>query len=102
MGIYVILDIFKPGRRHSENAEAKLTLGPFTKLIKGYEGEIKGLPEGKDDNLGNLVPVFEGRVGHGGYCDTCAYDYADWAMSFSEEHRQYRDWEVQNFEIVVR
>ena len=96
MFIYVILDVYKPSDSWSKRKlyEKKITKGPYTKLFRGYGGEIHGLtPEGEEEK------VFEATIGRGGYCDTCAYEYPDFGVSMG---KPIYDVEVKHFEIEVR
>ncbi|KKL12527.1 hypothetical protein LCGC14_2534890 [marine sediment metagenome] len=96
MFIYVILDVYRPADKHAKRdlLEKKITKGPYTKLYRGYEGDIVGLtPDGETET------VFEATVGRGGYCDTCAYDYPDFGVRMPESIYSA---EVKHFEIEVR
>jgi len=91
--LYVKLDLHRitKGGRHQppEHHEKTNNLGPFTKVTKGiWGGNLVGI---KED--GTSHEIFEATIEHGGYCDTCGYDYVEFV---------YRDpvqWEVKNFEI---
>jgi hypothetical protein len=90
--IYVVLDVYKgPAKKPYEE---KITKGPYTKLFRGYAGEIHGLTPGGEDEK-----VFEATVGRGGSCDTCAYDYPDFGV---DAPAPVYEAEVKHFEIEVR
>ncbi|KKM84265.1 hypothetical protein LCGC14_1300980 [marine sediment metagenome] len=96
MFIYVILDVYRPESKYDKRElfEEKVTKGPYTKLYRGYQGDIMGLtPEGE------VEKVFEATVGRGGYCDSCAYEYPDFGIHMPAP---IYDAEVKHFEIVVR
>lgn len=76
-------------QRSTPAEERKVTLGPFSELRRGYECDILGIGP-----AGSEVTVFSAAVAHGGYCDTCAYDYPDFAA-----HYGGKSWDVISFVI---
>jgi hypothetical protein len=103
--IYVTIDIrYEPNgyeRRHGvAHVEQKIKLGPFIKLIKGYEAEIIGIKKDGESEL-----TYQGSIGAGGYCVTCEYDYPD--LSFSNYKKMeelgipVRSYNVTNVEITT-
>ena len=103
--IYVLLDLYwrndeklvRWGMAEERIVEKKMELGPFEKIIRGYGGEIMGIPAGGSSS--DAITVFEATVGQGGYCDTCAYNYPDFSFYDKELHLTF---EVKNFEFVIR
>ncbi len=95
--LYVHMDLYKANYRRRNRGETieekKLTLGPFKRVMRGYQGELHGIAE--DDSVTEL---FEATVGHGGYCETCAYDYPDFAYT-DRSDGSYASWEVKDFSI---
>ena len=94
-GIYVILDVYKDKQRKKDIIiEERITKGPYTKLFRGYEGNIMGkTPDGEEEK------IFEATVGRGGYCDTCAYEYPDFGIDMPAPVYEA---EVKHFEIETR
>ena len=94
--IYVILDVYSPKDQHYKRSllEEKVTKGPYTKLFRGYGGEIHGLtPNGEEEK------VFEVTASRGGCCDTCAYEYPDFGVEWPEPYYSIK---VKHFEIEIR
>lgn len=104
MNIYVTLDINAEPDQYQKLAahRGKIRLGPYSKLMRGYQGEIWGQKAGTN-SLDDTEYVFEATVGNGGYCETCAYDYPDYSYSDRDQRvtNQYRRYEIKDFEITM-
>lgn len=91
--MYVHMDLRESNysMRSKEAEETKVTLGPFVRIESLYSesGELRGV-----DEQGHHTQLMEAKVGQGGYCDTCAYNYVGW-----EYFDGKKSWDVLGFRV---